>query len=268
MKHSETSGLICLRDAPPTRLRLFCFPYAGGGASAFRSWAAAMPPGVALYGYQPPGRENRIAEPLAASLDEVVPPAERGVRALVLDGAPFVLFGHSLGALVAFSITCRMEMTGGVVPRHLMVSGCIAPHRRADIPVVHDLPEPEFIDWVRALGGTPDGVWAHAELRELLVPILRADFRLFASFSDEKCRRIRTPIMAFGGIDDRAVPHDGLAAWRERTSGGATICMLPGDHFFLHSSQGLLLDCAVRVLGQPVAKGLPGRQAHPRSCDD
>jgi medium-chain acyl-[acyl-carrier-protein] hydrolase len=116
--------------------------------------------------------------------------------------------------------------------------------------VVHDLPEKEFVEWVHRLGGTPSQIWQDPQLRELVIPILRGDFRLFASFDPETNvgPPLESPITAFGGLADRAVSYDGLNAWKERTRAGARLYMLPGDHFFVHSARDLLLERVVRVL--------------------
>jgi medium-chain acyl-[acyl-carrier-protein] hydrolase len=245
---NEQLWRLCLRRATNPHLRLFCFPYAGAGASAFRTWAAMTPPWLELYGLQPPGRENRIAEPLPTRLDDVAAEAEQVIRGLSGNGVPFALFGHSLGALVAYRVAQRMEMAGGLLPQHLVVSACAAPHRRGVIPAVHELPDAEFIEWLRRLGGTPNQVWAEPGLRQMLIPVLRADFRLFASFTTDGPTLLSTPITAFGGFEDRAVAYDGLAGWRELTSGAFAHFMLPGDHFFLNSSRDLLIARVLRVL--------------------
>lgn len=246
---------ICWRRAVAPRLRLFAFPYAGGGASVFRSWVPLLPDGIELFGFQPPGRDGRFSEPVSTSLDEVVSAGERVIRELARDGVPFAFFGHSLGALVAYSITCCMETASGVTPRHLIVSACVAPHRQTTVPDVHDLPDNDFIDWVQGLGGTPPEVWANAEMRELLLPILRADFRLVASFRDDDREPLHTPITALGGESDHSVPHDALAAWQERTRSASAVYMLPGDHFFVHSTQGTVVERVLHVLGEPPSAG-------------
>lgn len=246
----ENRWFVCWRRAVAPRLRLFAFPYAGSGASVYRPWATLLPDGIELFGFQPPGRESRFSEPVPTSLDDVVSAGERVIRALARDGVPFAFFGHSLGALVAYSITCRMGTASGITPRHLIVSACVAPHCQAPVPDVHVLPDDEFIDWVQGLGGTPPEVWANAELRELLLPILRADFRLVASFRDNNREPLDTPITALGGASDDSVPHDALAAWKERTRSASALYILPGDHFFVHSAQGMVVERVLHVLGE------------------
>jgi medium-chain acyl-[acyl-carrier-protein] hydrolase len=241
---------VCLHRAASPRFRIICFPYAGAGVSVFRPWATMVPPWLDLYGLQPPGRENRVAEPLCSDLEEIVRPASEIIRELSDDGVPTVFFGHSLGALVAYCVAERILRQGGLVPRHLVVSACSAPHRRGVIPPIHELPDSSFIEWLSGLGGTPQQVWSDLRLREMVLPVLRADFRLFASFDSDRVSRITTPITAFGGFDDGAVPYDGLAAWRDLTSGDFAHFMLPGDHFFLNSARQLLVSRIVRILSK------------------
>jgi medium-chain acyl-[acyl-carrier-protein] hydrolase len=238
-----------LRQAVDPIYRIVCFPYAGGGASGFRSWAPLMRPGVELYAIQPPGRESRITEANATEFSETVPHAADAVAALLDDPTPVAFFGHSLGALVAYALTQRLERRGARTPSRLLVSACVAPHRRGVVARVHDLPDAEFIDWVRALGGTPDEVWEHAELRQMLLPILRADFRVFATFAEDAgAEPLATPIAAFGGVDDRSIPYDGLAGWQQRTRGEFSLFMSPGDHFFIQSAREAVVARVLRVL--------------------
>src|ERR687890_549510 len=132
-----------------SRLRLFCFPYAGGGALAFRGWAAALPAWVEVCPVRLPGREGRIRE---AALTRVSALAEASAAALLPHlGVPFSLYGHSMGAFVAFELARRLRRRHGLVPVRLFVSGCRAPHIRRKRPTTYDRPEQEFFEELRRL---------------------------------------------------------------------------------------------------------------------
>jgi medium-chain acyl-[acyl-carrier-protein] hydrolase len=227
-------------------LRLFCFPYAGGGAVIYRRWAESLPRSVEVLAVQPPGRGNRIREaPLLrvsaiveALAAEVVPYLDR----------PFAFFGHSLGALVAFELARRLRRERGVEPARLFVSGRRAPHVPGDEPVTHDLPATEFIAELRRLNGTPPEVLEHEELMELMIPLLRADFEVCETYKFEPGPPLTCPVTAFGGIEDRDVTREYIAAWREHTTGPFLMRMLPGDHFFIHSAEATLLQVVAREL--------------------
>lgn len=233
---------------PRARLRLFCFPYAGGGASVYRGWAASLPGDLEVCPVQLPGRESRLRdqpythlEPLVQALADVLPP--------YLD-LPFVFFGHSLGSLVAFELARELRRRGAALPLHLFASGRRAPHLPPREEPIHDLPEPEFIEKLRELNGTPEEVLQHAELMRLLVPILRADFAVNETYVFVPEEPLDCGISAFGGLGDEEVTREDLAAWREHSRGRFRLRMLPGDHFFLHGGRDLVTEALARDLAE------------------
>lgn len=225
---------------PQARLRLFCFPYAGGGASIFRSWPDKLPASVEVCAVQLPGRGPRMMEtpfsrmpPLVATLtDELLP----------LFDKPFALFGHSLGALISFELARRLHNAHGLAPLHLFVSGSYAPQMPSREPPVHDLPEAEFINALHVLNGTPKEVLENEELMQLVIPILRADFAVCETYVYQQGSILSCPITAFGGLQDRRIFRSDLDAWRSETLASFSLQMLPGDHFFLHTAESLLLQ--------------------------
>lgn len=235
---------------PQARLRLFCFHYAGGGASAFRTWERNVPPGIELALIQLPGRENRSRErsftrmmPLVSALTDTLLP--------LLD-KPFVFFGHSLGALISFELTRQFRRQQGPAPLHLFVSGSRAPQRPAlaSEEPIHALPDNEFIQKLREYNGTPEAVLQHAELMDLLMPVLRADFSIYETYVYQSEEPLSCGISAFGGVQDPKVSREDVAAWRAQTKGSFALHMLPGDHFFLHSAQTQLLQLVSQYLVQ------------------
>jgi surfactin synthase thioesterase subunit len=215
---------------PEGRLRLFCFPYAGGSASAYARWGDELPAEVDVCPIQLPGRDNRLAEPpftrlvpLAAALADALEPH--------LEGA-FAFFGHSMGALASYELTCELLRRGRVVPLHLFVSACRAPHLPDPDPPVHALPEPELIEELRRLDGTSEQVLENAELRLLVLPTLRADFAACETYVHARAEPLSIPITAFGGLSDAKVSREQLAAWREHTRDVFSLRMFPGNHFF------------------------------------
>ncbi len=209
------------------RVRLVCLPYAGGAASLYRDWPA-RPPDVDLVAPQLPGREERFGEPVPTELTALVDDLLPTVAAL---GPPVVLFGHSMGALVAYELARRL--TGdGFPPATLVVSAHPAPHLPQRHPPLHRLPDAAFVDQLRRLGGTPSGVFEEPELVELLLPALRADFTATETYRSPPGPRLGCRILAVGGRDDPRVEAGELDAWRAHTSGPFTQLQLPGDHFF------------------------------------
>ncbi len=233
---------------PRARLRLFCFPHSGAGASTFYPWRDRLPGGVDLCPVQLPGRETRLTEPPFTRLTPLVRAAAEALRPYM--DRPFAFFGHSLGALVSFELARYLRRQGGPFPLHLFVSGHQAPQLPRRDPPIYNLPEPAFVEKLRQMNGMPEEVLQHDELRELLLPILRADFEVYDTYVYEPDVPLECPISAYGGLRDRYVSREDLEAWREQTSGAFTVRMFPGDHFYLNTDRPLLL----RVLAQELMK--------------
>lgn len=243
--HRNTSWLILGKPKRKNRLRLFCFPYAGGGASIFRQWSDEMPEGVEVCAVQLPGRENRIAEPPFTILSSLV---DAMVEALdPYFDVPFAFFGHSIGAKIAFELARALRRKNGVQPVHLFVSGSRSPHIPEPRPL-HLLPEREFIKELHRFSGTPEEVMQSRELMDMFLPILRADFAVDETYVYYKDNSLNCPISAFGGTEDKEANREELDAWRQHTLGSFTLQMFHGDHFFIKSSQLLLLYSIFQVL--------------------
>jgi medium-chain acyl-[acyl-carrier-protein] hydrolase len=234
------------RPDPRAVVRLFCFPYSGAGASIFYSWPGTLPPLIQVCPVQLPGRGNRLAEP---SFIRLLPLVQAAAEALLpyLD-KPFAFFGHSMGALVSFELARHLSKQHNLSPVHLFVSGHNAPHIPDREPPIHALPEPEFMAKLRQLNGMRKGVLEDAELMQLVLPILRADFAACETYVYQAASPLECPISALGGLQDEYVTRDGLEAWREQTSASFYLRMFPGDHFYLNTDRQLLLRTLAREL--------------------
>jgi medium-chain acyl-[acyl-carrier-protein] hydrolase len=243
--------IVRLSTSPSARARLFCFPYGGAGSLAFREWTRAFPPSVELAAVQLPGRENRFPEPafadwpplVSALADAVLPALDR----------PFAFYGHSLGALVAFALALELRRRGGPLPFHLVVSGRGAPHRPPARRRPIDLTDEELAAELRTLGGTPEEIFEHPELLEMLLPTLRADFRLNATYAMGDEPPLDVPVTAYGGLDDAEAAEEDLVAWRDLTGGPFRARMFPGGHFFLNTAR----DAFLRTLVEDLTATLP-----------
>ena len=231
---------------PQARLRLFCFPYAGTGASIFRTWANGLPADVEVCPIQFPGRGTRLME---TPFTQLPPLVQALAQALVpLLDKPFAFFGHSLGALVGFELARQLRRQSGVQPVRLFVSADRAPqipHR--DRPI-HALPEGEFLAELRRLNGIPGKVLEEVELMQIMLPILRADFAVYETYAYSTEPPLNCPISTFGGLQDHRVSRGDLEAWRDQTSGSFSLRMFPGDHFFWNTTQPLLLQALSQEL--------------------
>ncbi len=226
---------------PQARIRLFCFPYAGGGASIFRTWSENVPPEIEICPVQLPGRENRL---LDSPFSRILPLVDAVASALLpyLD-MPYAFFGHSMGSLISFELARYLrKVEYDLAPVHLFISGHRAPQLPDLDPPTHRLPDPQFIEELRRLKGTPEEVLQNSELLHLLIPLLRADFALCETYSYTEDKPLSCPISAYGGIQDSEVSRDLIAAWHKQTSNFFKLRFFVGDHFFVHKEQVSLLQ--------------------------
>jgi len=226
--------------AGQVRLRMFCFPYAGGAAVVYRNWRKFLPATVQVIPVELPGRGARLKETPFLSLPALIEDLSEVILPLL--DAPFVFFGHSMGAVIAFELARCLRRKYDREPQAVFVSGRRAPQVPDNNPVSYNLPEKEFIEELSGLEGTPKEVLEDAELMEMMIPLLRADFQLIQTYNYVADVPLQCPITAYGGLQDYHVPRDVLLPWKELTSSRFALHMLPGDHFFLRSHQTLLLE--------------------------
>jgi len=231
--------LVSYKPNPQARLRLFCFSYAGGGASVFRTWANQLPANLEIYAVQLPGREGRINE----SLFTEIYPLVRTLAPILLPylDLPFAFFGHSVGALIAFETIRQLRNLKYPKPKHLFVSSRRAPQIPNPERPIYNLSNEEFIQKIRRYNGTEEAVLQNAELMDLFLPILRADLTINETYNYQVELPLDCSISAFGGLQDPLVNRQQLDAWCEHTSKNFSLLMLPGDHFFLKAQQQMLL---------------------------
>jgi medium-chain acyl-[acyl-carrier-protein] hydrolase len=226
--------LICRAPRPNARLRLFCVPFAGGGASAFSTWAAAFPDIVELRAIQLPGREHRHHE---STLDDAYEAARRIADAIqrYLDG-PYAFFGYSMGALIAFEVVRELRRRGARMPEQLFVGAKSAPSLPATHPPIAHLPREAFLEQVRYYYEPPVAAWENLDLIELVLPALRADIALCEKYVYCEEPPFGFPIQAFAGLHDRSVPLSAVQTWNRHTTAEFAMEVFDGAHFFLQTS--------------------------------
>ena len=235
--------------APPAadaEVRLFCFPPAGAGAATYRLWSAELSPEIDVFRIQPPGRESRFRESrctdIETYLEELMP------ELLPLLDQPFAFFGHSMGSLIAFRLTQRLQHEYSLIPMHLIISSFHPPQA---IPNEHirNLPQEAFIRELRdRYDGIPDQILEEPDLLELMLPIIRDDLAIVESYSYQCQPSLLCPISAFGGFTDKWVNESQLYRWCECTTAEFGVSMFPGNHYYLDPALSDLISAIRRAL--------------------
>jgi len=239
------------------RMRVICFPYAGGGPAAFRPWARALPSDVELCIVHLPGREGRWREPAIAHLDGLIGPIAEALRPLLT--TPYVFYGHSLGMLIGFDVARYLDRVHGTAPMHFVGGAHRAPHLPNPHPKIGQLSDDAFVAEInRRYGGIPQAVLDNRELLELMLPALRADFSVYETYHYADTRPLRCPLAVFGGSADPFVSATEIAGWRQHTSAGFQHAMLTGDHFFIQQHRSTVLDAILGKSTTLTPVGLPG----------
>jgi medium-chain acyl-[acyl-carrier-protein] hydrolase len=237
---------ITYRPKPKTkpRVRLLCFPYAGGGATVFRLWPNHLSEHVEIVSLHLPGRAHRLREPLLTRVEAMVEAAFEAFRDLL--DQPFAVFGHSLGAVVGAEFV-RVASERGLEPVHLFVSSrppFLQPTRQ-----LHKLPNPDFISAMdERYQGIPKEILADKDLLELLLPALRADVEALETFVHTGRSKLGCPTSVYGGNIDATVSLADLQAWNEEVLAPCDIRLFPGDHFYLNTqAKALLADMSAKL---------------------
>ncbi|WP_440100775.1 thioesterase II family protein [Streptosporangium sp. H16] len=239
------SWLRCAFPRPGATTRLFCFTHAGGSATAYRAWSELLPASVELHATQLPGRADRFDEPLPDDMDTLADEITGSMLPLL--DRRFALFGHSMGATLAYEVTRRLE-TRGITPARLFVSGARAPHDPRDRPPVSEYDDDRFVAELTKLGGTEVEILSHRAMREIVLPYVRADFRLVEAYRHRPGPPLHTPISAFVSDADPVVTPVQAKSWEARTSSDFSLTVFPGDHFYLQPQRAPVVERMTRTL--------------------
>lgn len=251
-KFCSTSGVICY-SKQKARLNLFCFPYAGGGASVFRAWQGSLPSWVAVCAVQPPGRESRIREAtignVKALVDDLLP------SIIAYTDTPFAFMGYSTGALVAFEMARELRRRALPLPLLLGVAAARAPHIPEPNPL-HHLPEDELIEGLRRFSGTPEEILQNRDLMDLYLPILRSDLAIEELYKHVEEDPLDIDVQAFYGRDDDEAPRSVVEPWKQHTGRNFQLHEIDGGHFFIRTSSARFLSHLAGALNHVASDGL------------
>jgi len=252
MSGAAAKWVVPLKRCDHPELRLVCFPYGGGGAAAYWPWQTMLPPNVELWAARLPGRENRIDEAFITDAKTVVARIVDEVRGL--NDRKYVLYGHSIGAGLAFETAKRLRDNNEALPILFIASGRLPPHC-APPKKWADRPDSELLGYLSTLGGMPSELDNRIFL-SVYLPMIRADFRLNEALPYERAPAFDFPIMIINGEDDPTVNGRQLSEWHEYTSARFESLVIKGDHFFIHNNYQEFMPRLVKVLA---ACGSPDR---------
>jgi len=231
---------------PNAKVRLFCLPYAGGGVQIFQNWHKSLPAEIELGLIQLPGRGRRFVDPLCTSVESML----QGLYPNFISELtkPYMLFGHSMGALLAFELIRLLRRQRNTLPVLFMPAGRCAPQLRDKEEMTHLLSDDLFRKKVAEMEGTPKEILANEELMNLLLPLLRADFQISEAYRYYEEAPLACEIIAFAGDQDKNNSVDDLKAWGEQTTAAFETRIFSGGHFFIHSKEEELLTTLKQIV--------------------
>jgi medium-chain acyl-[acyl-carrier-protein] hydrolase len=253
----DSIDLVKIGHVGRPRMTLVCLPCAGAGVQEFQRWAGRLPPWLQLAAVRLPGRETRIREPPFARLGPLVESVgQRLASELCGDVA---LFGHSMGALIAFELARWLRAHAGRTPHALLVAARPAPHVDLRPSRLHELPDEDLLRTIDGYNGSPRAVLGNSKVMQRLLPTLRADFAVVETYRYRHEPRLQCPVTAFAGHHDTHASIASIARWADQTIGPFTLHTLPGDHFFTRTHAAPL----GALIGETLAAGLARVQPYP-----
>ncbi|RJG48706.1 thioesterase II family protein [Motilimonas pumila] len=223
---------------PHAEMRLICFPYAGGSTATFTKLASQLPEHIEMVALQLPGRGIRHHEPSYTNMTKLVKDLARDIKPLL--DKPFAFFGHSFGSRVAFELYRLLQQHGYPTPELFIASGSRGPHLKNTHNPIHLLPETEFIEKIKRIGGTPPEVAQDNELMALFTPMLRADFTMVENHQAQQLESFTAALVVLGGEGDASVPYDQLTQWQAHFKAPMQLYQFSGGHFFIDSHRHLV----------------------------
>lgn len=212
-----------------TPLRLVCFPHAGASTMTYYPWRSALAGRIEVCVVDSPGRVGRPDDPPVSTVAELLSVIEQRARPLLRP--PYVLYGHSLGALLAFE-TARRLSAQGLAPALLVVSGRNGPAVPAAIAPIHGLPDEQFLQGLEQMDSSMTALRDQPELAQLFLPTLRSDLKLAETYEYHDGPPLSCPVLSVQGEDDPMVSRSGVATWATHTTGRCAFRWMPGEHMF------------------------------------
>ncbi|PES85690.1 thioesterase [Bacillus cereus] len=229
------------------KTKLFCFPHAGGSAFSYAKWKNYFNPYIEVVPVELAGRGFRIEESLYQSMEEAVNDVYTSIVKQI-EHSPYILYGHSMGSLIAYEVARKIQDSKNVLPEFLVLSGRNHPNSKIK-NIRHNLSNEQLKREVIAMRGTPSGVLQSEELMEIFLPILRADFKIVETYiHDNNIQPCDIDFLIFNGENDEFTTYDQVIKWERYTSKMCTFHSFEGNHFFLNENIGKMANSIIRKL--------------------
>ncbi len=245
----KNAWFITSKKESDIKLRLFCFPYAGGNSATYRKWQELLPKHVELILIQPPGRATRMFEQPFDNMDDLVKDLLSAISDLL--DKPFIFFGHSLGSRVAFELLSQLNTKQLTLAECLIASGSSAPQLDRKPIMDWQQSDADFIESLKTLGGTPAEFFEHEELVALSLPMLRADFKI-ADLYQAEINKLPCQLHVISGTEDHDITHEKLIAWQALSAKEITIKYINGGHFYIDENAPELLSYVMPIVDKVI----------------
>lgn len=233
-KEKLIKGLDKVRD---NDIVLYCLPFAGGGASAFRNWQARLPDNIKVCAVQLPGREERIKEEPYLNMESL---ADDLSSIILKNKNDYIMFGHSMGTKILYEVEKRLEDKGRLA-KLIIISAGKVPHITESKPI-YNLAEEKFKEGIIKFNGMPKEILENKNLFEFFIPVLRADFTLDESYTSKNLNILNSPILALWGKQDKSINLEEILKWKQYTNSDFKEQSFEGDHFFIKEQESIVLQ--------------------------
>lgn len=242
---SKNNWFLIPQARPNAKMRIICFPYAGGNTSTFSHWSSQLPDEIELVAAQYPGRTSRIFEPMHNKMDDLVADLITTIPKYL--DKPYILFGHSLGSRVAFELMYQLNMLSMPKPRHFIASGSRGPQKSVVKKSIYNLPNHEFKAELAKLNGTPEAILNNDDLMELYLPMLRADFQIADNYCFQKSVKFNCSFSILAGDQDE-INDEELHSWNDFFADKGKIVTIEGDHFFIDKNSTATISAVNSII--------------------
>lgn len=240
--------LLGAESRDKSKPNLICAHHAGGGASFFYPWAKFFSD-FNVFALQLPGREELIHQHRANTMGEAIEMVWEAFESHTFE--PYILFGHSMGALISFELARKAMNNSTTLPSKLIVSACRAPHKKLSRKPIHKFNDKDFINAIKSYGGLSEALSKNIdELKELYVPVLRSDFEIAENYINDQINIFPFDITVLHGNDDPSVELSSAREWKAYTNGSFVMNSFSGGHFYLNENKNLFLKTLRKTISQ------------------